>query len=134
MVHFEQLHRSIDSRFKAANRYFDILPYSYNLCPVFDALGHQTYVNASFIDIPLIEGGSKAFIAASAPLKKSMQSWWDLIISNKVEMVFMLCDLVEKNVPKCDAYFDDNDASLTFGNIIVQTLEVEELNESLIEY
>jgi len=64
-----------------------------------------------------------------------MTSWWDLILSNKVELIYMLCDLVEKNVPKCDPYFEESeDASLTFGNITVQTMEVEEKNDGLSEY
>lgn len=106
MLHFYNLYRPEDvPDFRSKNRYFDILPYEYNLVPAINSDGEKVYVNASYIDIPIKDKGERTFIAASGPIRKYMDLWWDMIVTNKVELVCMLCRFTEKGLPKCDEYF-----------------------------
>ncbi len=83
MVHFNCLHRPLETNFRAKNRYFDILPYAQNVVSAKSLSGEDQYINASYISVP-IKGREKAFIAASAPLQKTLETWWDMIFTNKI--------------------------------------------------
>lgn len=59
-------------------------------------------MNGSYIDVPVYPSGVKAFIAASAPLKWTVEDWWNMIFTNKVKLIIMLCDADEERInPVC---------------------------------
>jgi protein tyrosine phosphatase len=111
MVHFQCLYREHNQDFKAQNRYNDVLPYKHNLVEVKDESGGNIYVNGSYINVPIrcckaanssdsnpLNYGERAFIAASAPVEKSLNNFWEMIFQNKVRLIVMLCNIKEKNV------------------------------------
>jgi len=131
MVHFQGLHREHNQDFKAQNRYNDVLPYKHNLVEVKDESGNNLYVNGSYINIPIRNDGEKAFIAASAPVEKSLKNFWEMIFQNKVTLIIMLCNLKEKNVV-CEKYWDEEE-TMEYGNVKVKQISSCEMGEKLIK-
>jgi len=131
MVHFQGLHREHNQDFKAQNRYNDVLPYKHNLVEVKDENGSNLYVNGSYINVPIRNSGERAFIAASAPVEKSLNNFWEMIFQNKVSLIIMLCNLKEKNVV-CEKYWDE-DNSREFGDIIVKPVHITEIGEKIVK-
>jgi protein tyrosine phosphatase len=129
-AHFIKLFRPPESNFRAQNRYFDILPYEYNAVKSTNLEGESVYANGSYIDIPIQNKGEKAFIAAQAPLKRTVENWWHMLISNKVKLIVMLCNFLENKLPACEEYWSET-TNMTFGKIEVQTDSYEEHNENL---
>ncbi|KAE9421455.1 hypothetical protein Angca_002224, partial [Angiostrongylus cantonensis] len=109
------------------NRYRDILP-----CKFYDsnrvvlkktAENPNGYINASFISLPR---GQMRFIAAQAPLASTLEEWWKMIDEQRVDLIVMLCKLVEMNKVKCERYWPSEvGKSLLFGCYEVM-LETEE--------
>lgn len=129
MVHFQGLHREHNQDFKAQNRYNDVLPYKHNLVEVKDESGANMYVNGSYINVPIRNLGEKAFIAASAPVEKSLNKFWEMIYQNRVKLIIMLWNLQEKNVV-WEKYWDDE---AEYGNIKVKQINSTEFGEKLIK-
>ncbi|CAI2370207.1 unnamed protein product [Moneuplotes crassus] len=131
MVHFQGLHREHNQEFKAQNRYNEVLPYKHNLVEVRDKDGNNIYVNGSYINIPIRNFGERAFIAASAPVEKSLNNFWEMIFQNKVPMIVMLCNIEEKSIV-CEKYWDDETPN-EFGEITVKPLSVTGEGEKIIK-
>mmetsp|Transcript_24992 Transcript_24992/g.27676 ORF Transcript_24992/g.27676 Transcript_24992/m.27676 type:complete len:336 (+) Transcript_24992:255-1262(+) len=129
MVHFQGLNREHNQEFKAQNRYNDVLPYKHNLVTV-KGFNGDLYVNGSYINVPIRGVGEKAFIAASAPVEKSLNNFWEMIYQNKVKLVVMLCNLKEKNVV-CEKYWDEDERE--FGDIVVKMVEASEVGEKVVK-
>lgn len=130
MVHFQNLHREHSQDFKTQNRYNDVLPYKHNLVKVEDDLGSNVYVNGSYINIPIKNGGERAFIAASAPVEKSLNNFWEMIYQNKVTLVIMLCNLKEKK-EVCEKYWDEEVKE--FGDVKIKMSNTTEIGEAIIK-
>lgn len=131
MVHFQGLHREHNQEFKAQNRYNDVLPYKHNLVELKDSEGADIYVNGSYINVPIKKYGERAFIAASAPVEKSLPNFWEMIFQNKVTLIIMLCNIKEKTVV-CEKYWDDEEEK-EYGNVKVKQLSSSELGEKLVK-
>jgi len=108
-----------------------VLPYKHNLVEVKDPDGGNTYVNGSYINVPIRNYGEKAFIAASAPVEKSLNNFWEMIFQNKVTLIVMLCNLKEKNIV-CEKYWDEEEHK-EFGNIRVRQVSSSEIGEKIIK-
>ncbi|KAJ1361719.1 hypothetical protein KIN20_021044 [Parelaphostrongylus tenuis] len=106
------------------NRYRDILPYDRNRVVLAKTDENPNgYINASFINLPR---GQMRFIAAQAPLASTLEEWWKMIDEQKVDLIVMLCKLVEMNKVKCERYWPSEvGKSLLFGCYEI-TLEAEE--------
>ncbi|KER20112.1 LOW QUALITY PROTEIN: hypothetical protein T265_15390, partial [Opisthorchis viverrini] len=101
-------------------------------------IGH--YINASYIyavnpskdaqAAPKLNPARVDFIAAQAPLKKTIADFWEMIAENHVSLIVMLTQLVEDNVPKCARYWPDEVYATTIhmshGNELAVTLIAEE--------
>ncbi|OON22965.1 Protein-tyrosine phosphatase, partial [Opisthorchis viverrini] len=133
-----------DPKNHALNRYPDIIPYDHNAVllsgnnPLQKEIGH--YINASYIyavnpskdaqAAPKLNPARVDFIAAQAPLKKTIADFWEMIAENHVSLIVMLTQLVEDNVPKCARYWPDEVYATTIhmshGNELAVTLIAEE--------
>jgi protein tyrosine phosphatase len=131
MVHFQGLYREHNQEFKAQNRYNDVLPYKHNLVEVKDNLGGNIYVNGSYINVPIRNYGERAFIAASAPVEKSLNNFWEMIFQNKVTLIIMLCNLKEKNIV-CEKYWEE-DEQIDYGNVKVKLVASTEIGDKIIK-
>ena len=96
-----------------------------------DAEGDDIYVNGSYINVPIKKYGERAFIAASAPVEKSLLNFWEMILQNKVTLIIMLCNIKEKTVV-CEQYWNEEEEK-EYGNIKVKPLSSSELGEKLVK-
>ncbi|TGZ72657.1 hypothetical protein CRM22_001958 [Opisthorchis felineus] len=105
----------------ALNRYPDIIPYDQTVV----LLGRGSipgeevkyYINASYIyavtsckdayTAPQLNPEKVEYIAAQGPMKKTIVDFWEMVAENHISLIVMLTQLVEKNVPKCAAYWPD---------------------------
>ena len=89
------------------------------------------YINGSYINVPVKPHGNKAFIAASAPLKRTVGDWWNMILTNKVQNVIMLCDADEERInPVCENYWVE-EGERVIEDIVIIAVETEELSSKL---
>ena len=89
-------------------------------------LQFSDYVNANYIN-----GFDKEhhYIAAQGPKAETLDSFWRLIIENKVDVVVMVTNCEEKGRQKCHKYWPNNqtdDMTLLQGAITVSLEGVEE--------
>ncbi|GAA53832.1 protein tyrosine phosphatase receptor type B [Clonorchis sinensis] len=110
-----------DPKNHALNRYPDIIPYDQTVV----LLGGggipeekvAYYINASYIyavtpckdayTAPQLNRTKVEYIAAQGPLKKTVVDFWEMIAEKRISIIVMLTQLVERNVPKCAAYWPD---------------------------
>ncbi|GAA51386.1 protein tyrosine phosphatase receptor type B [Clonorchis sinensis] len=133
-----------DPKNHALNRYPDIIPYDHTavLLSGSNPLKNEIeyYINASHIyainpskdaqSAPKLNPARVDYIAAQAPLKKTIADFWEMIAENHVSLIVMLTQLVEDNVPKCARYWPDEVYATTIhmshGNELAVTLISEE--------
>ncbi|EGT54053.1 hypothetical protein CAEBREN_25082 [Caenorhabditis brenneri] len=60
------------------------------------------YIHANYVAVPT---NPKRFICTQAPLDKTCADFWYMCLQEKVETIFMLCNLTEKGAKKCCEYF-----------------------------
>ena len=101
----------IENKEKKLNRHNDILPYEYNIVPLDannkDKNDINNYINASYIYNPL-DNKSKLFIATQTPLESTISSFWKMIYTHKIKLIFMLSDLSEEKEEKYKIYWPNN--------------------------
>lgn len=85
---------------KSKNRYVDILPYEYNRVIIENGT-EEKYINASWIHAPF----EKSSIATQGPTDETIEDFWELIYSNNVNVIVMLCQLEEDGQKKCAKYW-----------------------------
>jgi len=78
--------------------------------------------------VPIKPEGQKAFVAASAPLKRTAGDWWNMIITNKIANIIMLCDSEEERVnPVCENYWVE-EGERVISEVIITAVETEEIS------
>ncbi|XP_076175858.1 putative receptor-type tyrosine-protein phosphatase mosPTP-1 isoform X6 [Ptiloglossa arizonensis] len=108
---------------KAKNRYLNILAYDHTRVQLLACgggppkKGHD-YVNANYID-----GWqrTRAYIGTQGPLPPTFDGFWRMVWEQKVSIVVMITNLVERGRKKCDMYWPKK-GSETYGYIQVTLL------------
>eukprot|EP01130_Rhizamoeba_saxonica_P000369 TRINITY_DN10335_c0_g1_i1.p1 TRINITY_DN10335_c0_g1~~TRINITY_DN10335_c0_g1_i1.p1 ORF type:complete len:330 (-),score=56.20 TRINITY_DN10335_c0_g1_i1:54-1043(-) len=101
------------------NRYPNILALDETLVKLEnfeDLLQSSDYVHANFVDSP---NRKREFIATQAPMPDQFDTFWNMIIQQKVSVVVMLTSLAENGVKKADDYLGTIGGATNFGNLDV---------------
>ncbi|XP_070188527.1 receptor-type tyrosine-protein phosphatase H-like [Littorina saxatilis] len=100
------------------NRYKNILPYDWSrveLQPTDDEEGSD-YINASYLPG---ENSQREFIAAQGPLPGTIDDFWRMVWENRVSVMVMLTQCVEKGRTKCEKYWPDEGVQEIYGDLVV---------------
>lgn len=105
---------------KTKNRYLNILAYDHTRVQLLSCGGGppkkgQDYVNANYID-----GWqrSRAYIGTQGPLPPTFDGFWRMVWEQRVSIVVMITNLVERGRRKCDMYWP-KEGTETYGHIQV---------------
>ncbi|XP_043233465.1 tyrosine-protein phosphatase 99A-like isoform X4 [Amphibalanus amphitrite] len=110
---------------KKKNRYQNIDAYDHTLVPLRPVPGQRRgdYINANYIDGFLVRN---QYIGAQGPLPHTFHAFWRLIWEQRVQVIVMITNLVERSRKKCDMYWP-KEGSETYGLIQVVLLDEREL-------
>lgn len=102
---------------ESEDRYYDVMPYADNFFN-----NPNYYVNAS----PITINTPFEFIASQGPMAGTLESFLDLIIDKKVNRIFMVTNLFEKDskgnkIPKCEQYWAEPEETREIGKYILRT-------------
>ncbi|CCD66584.2 Protein-tyrosine phosphatase [Caenorhabditis elegans] len=84
------------------NRYKDVGCLDNNRVKLAHPPWPHDYIHANFVSTP---ANAKRFICAQAPLDNTCADFWYMCLQERVEAIFMLCNLMEKGAKKCSEYY-----------------------------
>ncbi|XP_054837704.1 receptor-type tyrosine-protein phosphatase V-like isoform X2 [Eublepharis macularius] len=103
------------------NRYPHVLPYDYTRVKLslLDGEPHSDYINANFVpgyNVP------QEFIAAQAPLKKTLDDFWRLVWEQNICTIVMLTVGMENGRVLCEYYWPSDTSPVFSGQITIHLL------------
>ncbi|CCD68090.1 Protein-tyrosine phosphatase [Caenorhabditis elegans] len=98
---FEKMKAFKEAQEAGKNRYKDVGCLDNNRVKLEGPWPHE-YIHANYVATPT---NPKRFICTQAPLEKTCADFWYMCYQDKVEYIFMLCNLLEKGARKCFEYF-----------------------------
>ncbi|KAI6205539.1 Tyrosine-protein phosphatase non-receptor type 9 [Aphelenchoides besseyi] len=79
---------------------------------------HANYVNGE----PLVN----TFICTQGPMPNTVVDFWRMIVQEKVENIFMLCEVVEQGKTKCEQYWPrDKGVVIEFPGFMIKNLDID---------
>lgn len=117
-------HESQQSAVSSKNRYVNVLPYDHNRVKLLSAA--PDYINASHVAQRDQLGFECKYIATQGPLQATTADFWEMVYEQRVPVIIMLTNLIERGVNKCSAYFPVKlGDKLVKGNFEVQVEDLQ---------
>uniref|UniRef100_A0A1I7TU72 Protein-tyrosine phosphatase n=1 Tax=Caenorhabditis tropicalis TaxID=1561998 RepID=A0A1I7TU72_9PELO len=107
---FEKMKAFKNAQDKNKNRYKDVGCLDNNRVKLGSPWPHD-YIHGNFVATP---SNPKRFICTQAPMEKTCADFWFMCLQEKVESIFMLCNLVEKGAKKCFEYYPSKEKTMEF--------------------
>ena len=99
---------------KPLNRYDDILPYDQTRVVLRQNDTGTDYINASHITNVL--PGMPPVVASQGPLKNTLRDFWHMILQERIQVIAMVTNLIERRESKCVKYWPEMGEELTIGS------------------
>ncbi|KAK0407079.1 hypothetical protein QR680_018983 [Steinernema hermaphroditum] len=89
------------------------------------------YIHANRVEgEPLVN----RFICSQAPMIKTVKDFWRMVVQEKVSNIFMLCETIEENRPKCEQYWPrDVGCAMEWPGIAVRNVGIDDEDTTTIQ-